>query len=940
MLRRLGEYLGCPRAVIEEALRRAGPGRGRLGEVLVSSDIITADALARALRSQRVDRLRSCGIFSHVPAETLGELAPLVTEVSVDTGEQFIFQDRIEPYFFVLISGRVLIYRTDETGKEVIFNSVGPGEPIGESGYFAEGQRSASARAIEPCELLRLDYADLSKCFELAPELALGLLDEVTDRLRRQTLMLEDSAHDQWDTKESLRHLSEFLILSESTAFRAGIEELILQMVYTASKVMRAERATLFLLDPAAGELWSMVAEGEEKRHEVRVPATSGVAGWVVEHGEIVNIRDAYEDERFNPTVDQLTDYRTRTVLCGPVRSLQGEIVGVVQVINKQAGYFDKDDERLFKAFCHQTSIAVGSYKLYSKLMEGHRRMAAMLEIATAVGNTLDIGALIQNVVEKLTEILECDRASFFVLDRDTEELWSMEAHGSELKEIRFHASMGLAGHVATTGETLRIADAYQDQRFSPNIDKATGYRTKSILCSPVRNRNGEIIGVTQAINKLKGEFDEEDARLAGAVSSQIAVAVENAKLYASTLDMKNYLQSVQQSISNAILTLDEDSRVITANRAALELLECAEPACLGRDIRTVLGPANQVLVEALARVSSSREALDDYDVSYTSPSGRAHNVNVHVFELTGHDGVSQGLVLVLEDITQEMRVKSTLTRYMAKELVEQMLSQPDRQGLGGVRSKASVLFSDIRDFTTICEGLTAEATMEFLNEYFTLMVDEVFNQQGVLDKFMGDALMAVFGVPFRRDDDAIRAVRTALNMSHTLERFNESRRERNLPAVHIGIGINTGEIISGNMGSVKRMEYTVIGDEVNVSSRLEGLNKAYGTDILITESTQRDLGEEFVTREMDVVRVKGRVQPVKIFHVLGERGHPLTAEQQCFESGYQAYRERRFETACREFRAGAPNDPPCRVFLERCETFLSAPPEANWDGVWVARNK
>ena len=939
--KRLGGYLEVPEARIVEALEKAAPDRGprpRIGQILTDAGLVGRATLIDALHRQRRDRLRTCALFARVREETLLKLAPLAQEVSVAAGHQFIFQDQIERHFFVVVSGRALVYRTDETGEEVELNVNGPGEPLGELGYFAGGLRSASARALEDLELLQIDYTDLSRCFELAPELAIELLDTVSERLRRQSRLYEESAHGRQLAERSLRQLSDFLDLSEASALGQGIERLIEQVVHTASRVMQAERATLFLLDRVQNQLWSLVAEAEGRR-QIRVPADAGLAGWVVQNGQVLNVPDAYADARFNPDVDRKTGYRTRNVLCGPVRSLAGDLIGVVQVINKQRGGFEPEDEALFKAFCHQAAVAVENYNLYSRLMDSHRKMAAMLEVANAVNDTLELEPLIHKVVAKLIEILGCERASFFVLDREAGELWSMDAHGSEIQEIRFPRTVGLAGHVASSGETLNIADAYGDPRFNPEIDRRTGYRTRTVLAAPVLNREGEVIGVTQAINKRAGRFESGDAELLQALCSQIAVALENAQLYARSVEMRNYLENVQQSISNAILSLDEERRVITLNRAACSLLGRSEAECLRHPVGELLGPGNEPLLALLERVAGEEQRASQYDLAFRQASGSRHAVNAHALDLTDAEGRQQGYVLVLEDITQEMRVRSTLNRYMASELVDQVLAEPELH-LGGARSVASVLFCDIRDFTGLSERLSADATMEFLNSYFTLMVDEVFGNQGVLDKFMGDALMAVFGVPVVREDDVERCVRTALGMLQRLEGLNASRLRQKLLPIRIGIGINTGEIISGNLGSEKRMEFTVIGDGVNLSSRLEGLNKVYGTQILVSDRTRAGVGDAFAMREVDLVRVKGRSEPVRVHEVLGPAGTSQPSAQRHFAQGYALYHERRFAEAARVFARGARSDGPCKVFHDRCRTFLGEPPPPDWDGVWEALYK
>jgi len=326
-----------------------------------------------------------------------------------------------------------------------------------------------------------------------------------------------------------------------------------------------------------------------------------------------------------------------------------------------------------------------------------------------------------------------------------------------------------------------------------------------------------------------------------------------------------------------------------------------------------------------------------DYDIELNLPENRKSSVNINFVPLMDHQGNYRGLVLVFEDITREKRIKSTLTRYMAKDLVEKVLNDPNEQVLGGTRNKATVLFSDIRGFTGLAELLTGEQTVDFLNEYFSMMVDVIFENRGVLDKYMGDSIMAVFGVPYVRDDDAKRAVKTALQMQSELQRFNIQKREK-IGDIRAGVGICTGEVVSGNVGSEKRMDFTVIGDGVNLASRLEDLNKEYGTSILINKETRNDIGDAFVTRWIDTVLVKGRSRPVKIYEVLGERGYRLSNDEERFSEGLMHYQRKEFEEAIRFFEAGAPRSQTCLIFLERCRHFLKHPPDPDWDGAWVCR--
>jgi adenylate cyclase len=300
-----------------------------------------------------------------------------------------------------------------------------------------------------------------------------------------------------------------------------------------------------------------------------------------------------------------------------------------------------------------------------------------------------------------------------------------------------------------------------------------------------------------------------------------------------------------------------------------------------------------------------------------------------------------------LTEAREKRWFREAFSHYLNPEVTELLAQDPSRLRLGGERRALTVLFSDVREFTSIAEALPPEALGELLNEYLGTMTDVVFRHEGLLDKYVGDAVMAFWGAPLDAPDHAARCCRAALDMIVALRALHVRWREGGLPLLEMRIGINTGEAVVGNFGSAQRFSYTAMGDDVNLASRLEGLNKEYGTTILVADATRRAIGDEFVCREMDRVRVKGRVQPVAVHELLGRRADDhdgtLVGRAAAFAAALAAYRERDWDEAIGRLVALGerwPDDPAVPSFLARCRRLRDRPPPPAWDGVFEALTK
>jgi len=300
--------------------------------------------------------------------------------------------------------------------------------------------------------------------------------------------------------------------------------------------------------------------------------------------------------------------------------------------------------------------------------------------------------------------------------------------------------------------------------------------------------------------------------------------------------------------------------------------------------------------------------------------------------------------VTVYQYFTEERekrKIRSAFQFYVSAGVVEEMLKDPAKLKLGGERKELTVLFSDIREFTHLSETLPPDTLTKLLNLFLTPMTDIVFKYQGTLDKYMGDAIMAFFGAPLEQNDHAENACHTALDMVAALKTLQKGWEIDGIPEISIGIGINTGPMSVGNMGSDVLFDYTVVGDHVNLGSRLENLNREYGTNIIISEYTHRYLTDTFISRELDIVRVKGRTEPVKIFELIGteEPFHEWSTFKELFENGLRAYRSQRWDEGVREFEKALkirPDDGPTKLYLQRCTLLQSKGSPPKWDGIQI----
>jgi adenylate cyclase len=741
------------------------------------------------------------------------------------------------------------------------------------------------------------------------------------------------------------------LLLQIATKVAAAetLEQLLSYIVEVSVQQTGSERGTLFLNDEKTNELYSRVAQGVGFR-EIRILNDSGIAGHVFHTCEGIIIDDAYTDPRFNRTIDADTGYVTRNLLCAPILTPAREVIGVLQVLNKKDGPFDREDLELLTSMTAQCAMTLRSAQVMERMLAARQEELKFLDLVAEVTADMDLSTMLAKVVNEAAKMLQADRATLFLNDEKKGELFSRIAMGASVGEIRLPNTAGIAGAAFTSGQAINIPYAYADLRFNPAFDKRTGYFTRSILCVPIVNKLGKTIGVTQVLNKKGGPFTAEDEKRLKVFTAQLAISLENAKLFDDIQNMKNYNEGVLQSMSNGVVTLNEDGHIVTCNRAGLRILRVAAKAILNRLVSEFFTGANAWVLDRIAEVETTLQPVITMDAELVVAADRL-SVNLTVLPLMSEQEADKpakrlGSLLMIDDVSSEKRMKSTMSRYMDPGIAEKLLAG-GAEVLGGKSVVGTVLFSDIRGFTPITEDLGAHGTVSLLNEYFTIMVECIQKQGGMLDKFIGDAIMAVFGLPLPHDDDEDRAVRASISMINELRRWNAERVATGKRPVDIGIGLNTDSIVSGNIGSPKRMDYTVIGDGVNLASRLESACKEYGVRILISENTFRKLRGTYRAREVDRVIVKGKTEPASVFEILDyhtEETFPNLREcLECFREGLASYRRQhwdRSESAFLEALNNSPGDELTRIYLQRIAQMRAHPPGDEWNGVWVMQTK
>ncbi len=497
--------------------------------------------------------------------------------------------------------------------------------------------------------------------------------------------------------------------------------------------------------------------------------------------------------------------------------------------------------------------------------------LAALYDINQAIGSSLDITQVLNEVMDQIIHLTGAERSFLMLVDPDTGELEFRAARNVDRETIAsssFEISRSIVNQVATSGQPIVTTNAQMDPRFSAQ-ESVIGYNLRSILCAPLRVR-GRVTGVIYADNRiLAGLFADRDRNLLAAFAGQAAVAIENALLFERVANAKALMDNIFASITSGVITTDVQDQITLFNRAAERVLQRSANTIIGSRFADALPTLAEILRPAVDQVATDGEPVVGFERELSTPNHAQLILRTSLSPLKDANDETQGIAIVVDDLTEQRRLETQyqfFQRYVSPAVIERLPSDPQELKLGGQRQEITSMFADIRGFTSFSSQHDPETLVEVLNKYLAVGAEAVLAEDGTLDKFMGDCVVALFNAPLLQADHILRAVRAALKIQKDVALL----RER-MPAAHrlaYGVGINVGDAVVGHIGTSQRLDYTAIGSSMNLARRLQEV--ATPGQILLSDAAYQRVQEHVETRSLPPVKVQGFNEPITVYELLG----------------------------------------------------------------------
>lgn len=508
-------------------------------------------------------------------------------------------------------------------------------------------------------------------------------------------------------------------------------------------------------------------------------------------------------------------------------------------------------------------------------------RLAALYEAGKLLNSSLDLDHVLNLTTDSLIQLTGAERGFLMLVDETTGELAFQVARNLNRETIEaasFQVSRSIVQRAKGEGKPFLIADALADPRYSAFFSVGA-LRLRSIMCAPIQAK-GRTIGVAYVENRLQASlFTDSELEFLAAFANLAGIAIENARLYKNVKGMQEFQDHILGSVGSGILTLNSGGKITSFNRAAEAIFGLPAAEALTKPYPEVLGNGlSRRLLGSLTRIGLGEENFVQREVDCSLTRRGEVSLRLSLSPLQGGAGEPLGTVLTVEDLTEKKqleearrreeaekkKLRDIFGRYVAPSIVDNILRYPDQISLGGDKQEVTVLFADIKGFTSFAEEKRPEEVVVLLNQYFSLAAAAVFRSEGTLDKFMGDALLAVFNAPLPQADHPLAAIKAALAIRDAVEQHCQTTGS----PLRFALGVNTGEAIVGNIGTQELMNYTVIGDAVNVAQRLQATAQA--GEVLISQAVYERTADRVKAEVLAPMQVKGRAALVQAYRVLG----------------------------------------------------------------------
>jgi PAS domain S-box-containing protein len=509
-------------------------------------------------------------------------------------------------------------------------------------------------------------------------------------------------------------------------------------------------------------------------------------------------------------------------------------------------------------------------------LLEKHRDdLLALIETGQVINSSLNPDEVLRVVMDTMIRLLKAERGFLMLKDRNGSlrmriaRNWEQESvHPSE-----FSISHTVVNRVISESKPILTTNAQEDPRFGGQ-ESVIAYQLRSILCIPLKVKD-ELTGVIYADNRIRsGIFTEHELELLTAFANQAAVAIENARLFESlrrTLSevtgLKNLMDNIFASIASGVITADIEERITLCNRAAENILGCSQTDLVGHNLVEAVPDLSPSMEQHIKSVRLTDQNIVGIEFNSSLPRRGPVSLTFNFSPLKDASQTTQGVAIVLDDQTEKKRLEAQrrlFERMVSPAVIDQL--DPNQLQLGGKRTDITTLFADIRDFTPFSESQPPERLVSVLNRYLAAAAEAILDQQGTIDKFLGDAVMAWFNAPIPLPDHALKAVQAALAIRSAIERLHlELPPEYRLS---FGVGIHYGEAVLGLIGTDKRLEYTAIGDSVNTAKRIQ--ENAHPGQILISAPVYYLVAGKVDARLIEPLTAKGKSLPVIVYNVIG----------------------------------------------------------------------